>query len=215
MRATFDASVGIVTLAGPLLFFLWLLWVPRISIRFGGEQLGEVIPLPRNGRIPFATTVASKRPCRLLRLWVEFNPDEVELSARGAELAPSLDVQLAAALTYEGERTIAKKRLAGNFFDYSIRKDGFRVRFVATARRDDAELPFLLSMFPSRTIRFNRTAYFVVGKVDQLSLTKYGVPLRPGESVEMCGEQSEEAVYAATEKGTAKVRAIEFLKRTL
>jgi len=165
----------------------WFVYSPRVFIRFGGAD-GFVNPVAvaRAGRIPFAVSVKSAKHCRILSTIVEFDPREVDLQAPGAtdELTADRSLPMAVALRFGGPPAVTRGLLAAHYFDYSSKAQRFSLKFMITAKLDDAEIPFPLSMFSARTERLQQTVQFRVVKGTVMGIRHFGLLLKPGESLQ-------------------------------
>jgi hypothetical protein len=197
----------------PLLVYFARSYLPKVSFRVGNMLVAEPINVPRNGRIHFAVFTESKRRIMMSGVWVEFDPDEVDLSkTKGAEQRLTTDGESPVALFFPEVRIVAKGHLQANHFDYQARKDAFRVNLVAYATVDVAELPWLLDMFGPKTLRVERTLRFSVS-ADPSNIPELGLVLRPKEGMSVEGPQAQEAIWAKTDKAGTAVKIIEFAEK--
>jgi hypothetical protein len=210
---TFLSILALIVALIPLLVYFARSYLPRVSFRVGDMLGSEPIHVPRSGSIRFAVLTELKKRVILSGVWVEFDPDEVDLSkTKGADQRLTADNEFPVALFFPEVRIISKGHLQANHFDYHTRKDAFRTKLVAYATVDIAELPWLLDMFGPKTFRIERTLYFLVtddpGKIPEL-----GLLLRPGEAMSVEGPQAQEAIWAKADKPATKLKLIEFVEK--
>ena len=86
------------------------------------------------------------------------------------------------------------------------------MKIVVRAETDEDELPFLLNMFPAPKITAERLIGFEVAKGMGHDLKKLGLTIRPGESIQSEGIQSQEAFWAVADKGIAQVKIREIIE---
>lgn len=193
-------------------FLHWIFYSPKPFIRVSGEQTGDPIQIPEKGKVFFAVSTESNLKTKLLEVWVSFNPDEVDLfKTKGAEQRGIVDSIFPFALLFPEQRIIIKGNLQGNYFEYEPKKLEFLVKFTTISEPEQAELPFLINMFPPRKIQIERIVKFQTVKGYTLDLQRNGLKLLPGEYVHLEGVQSQEAVYAATEEGVATLKVREII----
>jgi hypothetical protein len=164
----------------------WFVYSPRVFIRFGGAGgLVSPVVVAQTGRIPFAVSAKSTKHCRILGTVVEFDPREVDLQAPGAtdDFTADRSLPMAVALHFSGPPAVTRGVLAAHYFDYSSKADRFSLRFIVTAKLDDTEIPFPLSMFPARTEQLQQTVQFRVVKGTVMDISHFGLLLKPGESL--------------------------------
>ena len=122
------------------------------------------------------------------------------------------DNQFPMAILFIGRRVVRAGYLQTNHFDYKPKTDEFSVKILVRAETDEAELPFLLNMFPAPKIIAERVVRFKVVKGMECDLKKLGLILGPGESLQSEGVQSQEAIWAVADKGTAQVKVREVIE---
>lgn len=64
-------------------------------------------------------------------------------------------------------------------------------------------------MFSPRKVHSERTVKFFVKESIPMDLKTHGIAIGPWESLQVVGTQSQEAVWAATDKGEATVKIME------
>src|SRR3989344_3304888 len=99
--------------------------------------------------------------------------------------------------------------LQTNHFDYQPKTDNFSVKITVKAEADEAELPFLLNMFPSPKVISERVIRFRVDKDMVRDLKKLGLTISPGESFQSEGVQSQEALWAMSDRGVVQAKVTE------
>src|SRR3989344_4372761 len=200
----------------PLCGYLWLRWFysPKIIIRVGGDQQGvELIQVPEKDSIPFGISTRSGLKTFISEVWVSFNDDCVNLSkTKGGEKRITTDNQFPMAILFSDRRAVKQSYLQTNYFDYEPKIDNFSVKIIVRAETDEAELPFLLNMFPAPKIIAKRLIGFKVAKGMEHDLRKLGLTIRPGESIQGEGIQSQEAFWAVADKGIAQVKIREIIE---
>lgn len=200
----------------PLGTYFLLRWPysPRILIRVGGDQQGtEPIQISEKGNVPFGISTGSKVKAFIYEVWVGFNDDEVDLSeTKGGEKRITADTQFPLAILFSERRAVKRGYLQTNYFDYEPKADNFSVKILVRAEADEAELPFLLNMFPVPKIVSERIVKFKVIKGITHDLKKLGLTIGPGESIQSEGVQSQESFWAVADKGIAQVKVREITK---
>lgn len=202
----------------PLLAYLlhWKFYSPKPFIRVSGEQSGDPIHIPEKGNILFAVSTKSDRKSVLSEVWVNFNPDEVDLSkTKGAEKRVTVDNrfpnEFPLAILFPEKRIIVKGHFRGNYFDYETKKTDFSVKFIINSQIQTTTLPFLLNMFPARTMQREWIVRFKVIQGYTANIPRYGLALLPKESLHLEGIQSQGAMHAATSKGIGSLKVIELI----
>ena len=188
---------------------------PAVSIRYGGQEMWPSVPVPLDGRVPFATISGSSHRTKLTSVRVLYDPTTVDLSStKGAVERLSVENDFPASIDFDDDAgaTIVKNHILGNFFDFSSKAQVFAVKFEVTAETDPAELPFLVSMFSPRRERFDQEVTFSTDINVVPDLKKYGLEIRPGECVETTGIQAHEGVSCVAETGQVKVKVLEVTK---
>ncbi len=210
---TFLSILALLVALTPLLIYFARSYLPKVSFRVGDMLGSEPIHVPRNGSIRFALSTESKKRVMLAGVWVEFDPDEVDLSkTKGAAQGITADNDFPVSLSFPEVRVISKGYLQANHFDYQARKDAFRTKLVAHATVDIAELPWLLDMFGPKTFRVEQTLRFLVAD-DPSEIRELGLLLRPGEAMSVEGPQAEEAVWAKTDIAGTTLKIIELVEK--
>lgn len=190
----------------------WM-YSPKIIFRVAGEQNGEPIKTSHVGRINFAVSTKSSHKIILSEVFVGFSPDKVDLSkTKGAETRVDVNTEFPMTLLFPEKRTITKKHLQANYFDYETNNSEFLIKFTAFVNVDETEIPHVLDMFAPKKIRVERIVKFNVAKDNELF--KKGLRLAPGESVLVEGSQAQEAVWAQSEKDSATVKIHEIVKKS-
>ena len=168
--------------------YLWLRWFysPKIIIRVGGEQQGtEMIQVPESSNVPFGISTGSKLKAFVSEVWVSFNDEEVDLhKTKGGERRITTDNQFPMAVLFPERRAVKQGYLQTNYFDYKQKTDNFSVKITVRAETDEAELPFLLNMFPEPRVIAERVVKFKAVKGMINDLKKLGLIMLPGESVQ-------------------------------
>ena len=221
-----EITIGIISLIISLLaivlaiiplgiyFIQKLFYSSKVFFRIGGEQAGEPIQIPENGRVDFAVSTELKHKIFISEVWVSFDPDQVDLfKTRGAEKRGTLEEQFPVAILFPDRRVIKKDNFQGNYFDYETKISEFLIKLTAISEIDETELPLILRMFPTSKISTELIVKFKVFKDIAFNLQKTGLMLRPNESLEVEGTQAQEAVMASSEKETAKLRVIEIIEK--
>lgn len=197
----------------PFCAYLWLRWFysPKIIIRVGGDQQGvELIQVPESGNVPFGISTKSKLKAFVSEVWVSFNDEEVDLyKTKGGERRITTDNKFPMAILFPERRTIKQSYLQTNYFDYEPKVDHFSLKITARVETDEAELPFLLNMFPAPKVITERVIKFKVVKGMINDLKKLGLTMLPGESIQSEGIQSQGAFWAVADKGVAQVKVHE------
>ena len=195
-------------------FLLRSFYSPKIFIRVGGDQQGvEPIQLSEKGDVPFGISTGSKIKAFISEVWVSFNDDCVDLSKTGGgEKRITTDNQFPMAILFSDRRAVKQGYLQTNYFDYEPKIDNFSVKIIVRAETDEAELPFLLNMFPAPKIIAERLIEFKVAKGMEHDLRKLGLTIRPGESIQSEGIQPQEAFWAVADKGIAQVKIREIIE---
>ena len=198
----------------PLLAYLlhWKFYSPKPFIRVSGEQSGDPIHIPEKGNIFFAVSTKSDRKSVLSEVWVNFNPDEVDLfKTKGAEKRVTVDNKFPLAILFSEKRIIVKGHFQGNYFDYEAKKTDFSIKFIINSQIRTTTLPFLLNMFPARTMQREWIVRFKVIQGYTANIPRYGLALLPKESLHLEGIQSQGAMQAATSKGIGSLKVIELI----
>lgn len=200
----------------PFCAYLWLRWFypPKIIIRVGGDQQGiEMIQVPESGNVPFGISMGSKLKAFVFEVWVGFNDEEVDLyKTKGGERRITTDNQFPMAILFPERRTVKQGYLQTNYFDYEQKTDNFSVKITVRAETDEAELPFLLNMFPTPKMIAERVIKFKVVKGMTNDLKKLGLTMLPGESMQSEGVQSQGAFWAVADRGIAQVKVREVIE---
>lgn len=200
----------------PFCAYLWLRWFysPKIIIRVGGDQQGsEMIQVPESGNVPFGISMGSKLKAFVSEVWVSFNDEEVDLhKTKGGERKITTDNQFPMAVLFPERRAIKQGYLQTNYFDYESKAGHFSVKIITRAETDEAELPFLLNMFPAPKMITARVIKFKVVKGMANDLKKLGLTMLPGESIQSEGVQSQEAFWAVADRGIAQVKVREVIE---
>lgn len=200
----------------PFCAYLWLRWFysPKIIIRVGGDQQGvEPIQVPERGDVPFGVSTGSKLKAFISEVWVSFNDEEVDLyKTKGGERRITTDNQFPMAILFTGRRVVKASYLQTNHFDYEPKADTFSVKITVRATVDEAELPFLLNMFPVPKMITARVIKFKVVKEMANDLKKLGLTMLPGESIQSEGIQSQEALWAVADRDVAQVKVREIIE---
>ena len=200
----------------PFCTYLWLRWFysPKIIIRVGGDQQGvELIQVPESGNVPFGISTKSKLKTFVSEVWISFNDEEVDLyKTKGGEKRITTDNQFPMAILFPERRAIKQGYLQTNYFDYEPKVDHFSLKITARAETDEAELPFLLNMFPAPKVITERVIKFKVVKGMVNDLKKLGLTMLPGESMQSEGIQSQEAFWAVADRGIAQVKVREVIE---
>jgi hypothetical protein len=193
---------------------LQLFYKPKISIRVGGDQQGnKIINVLEKGEISFAICASTKFKTYISEIWVNFNNIEVDLSkTKGAETRITTERQFPVSILFSGLKTIKVGYLQANFFSYNSISENFSIKITVRVETDEADLPFLLTMFPSPKVIFERIVEFKVVKGMISDLNQLGLKLNPGESIQVEGVQSQEAVYVNSEKALSQIKIIEICK---
>ncbi len=199
----------------PFCAYLWLRWFysPKIIIRVGGDQQGvELIQVPESGNVPFGISTKSKLKAFVSEVWVSFNDEEVDLyKTKSGERRITTDNQFPMAILFPERRAIKQGYLQMNYFDYEPKADHFSLKIAARVATDEAELPFLLNMFPAPKVTAERLIRFKAAKGMEHDLKKLGLTIGPGESIQSEGVQSQEAFWAVADKGVAQVKVREVI----
>lgn len=218
--ATLSLILSAVALIPVIAYYLrWQFYSPRLFVRVGGDQQGQPISVPSEGMIQFAIGTKSRRRVYVTEVWVGFDEEGMDLSeTKGAGQRFTTEHHFPRALLFSEKRIVIRRHLQGNHFVYRAKAAEFAVRFVAVAEVDEAEMPFLLDMFPPpkrrlvRTVRFRTTS-------EPRTLQQLGLAVQPGEALHVEGIQAQEAAWAATDKGEAQVIVREIIddgdKRTV
>ena len=195
-------------------FLLRSFYSPKIFIRVGGDQQGvDPIQLSEKGDVPFGISTGSKIKAFISEVWVSFNEDEVDLfKTKGIEKRITTDNLFPTAILFSDRRAVKRGYLQTNYFDYEPKIDNFSVKIIVRAETDEAELPFLLNMFPAPKIIAERLIRFKVAKGMEHDLRKLGLTIRPGESIQSEGIQSQEAFWAVADKGIAQLKIREIIE---
>ena len=191
-------------------FLLRSFYSPKIFVRVGGDQQGvEPTQVLERGNVPFGISTGSKIKVFISEVWVSFDDEQVDLSkTKGGEKRITTDNQFPMAILFSERRAVKQGYLQTNYFDYEPKIDNFFVR----AETDETELPFLLNMFPAPKITAERLIGFEVVKGMGHDLKKLGLTIRPGESIQSEGIQSQEAFWAVADKGIAQVKIREIIE---
>lgn len=117
--------------------------------RIGGEQSGEPIIVPKEGRIFFGISAESKLRSFVSEVWVYFDPGEVDLSkTKGAEKRTTVKLHYPIALYFSGTRVVKDKIFQGFFWEHQAISSKFTLKFIAYGQIDETETPFH-DMFPA------------------------------------------------------------------
>ncbi len=191
-------------------FVLKLFYTPKVNFRISGEQTGDTIVVAKNGRVYIAVYTDSDKSLSIEEVWVQFNPDEVNLyKTSGAEQRTTLDKKFPVALLFSDKRAITKDHLQANYFDYEASGTQFTVKIIAEGRVDERQLPFLLDIYKPSYIYSERVVVFQsFGDVTN-DIRRNGLKQYPKEVILIEGKQSQESVMAATDSGTATLKIYE------
>lgn len=215
MLVLISTALSVVALI-PFCAYLSLRWFysPKIIIRVGGDQQGiEMIRVPESGNVPFGISMGSKLKAFVSEIWVSFNDEEVDLhKTKGGERRITTDNQFPMAVLFPERRAIKQGYLQTNYFDYESRADHFSVKITIRVEADEAELPFLLNMFPAPKVIAERVIKFKVSKGMVNDLKKLGLTMLPGESIQSEGVQSQGAFWAVADRGIAQVKVREVIE---
>lgn len=171
-----------------------------------------MIQVPESGSVPFGISMESKLKALVSEVWVSFNDEEVDLhKTKGGERKITTDNQFPMAVLFPERRAVKQGYLQTNYFDYKQKTDNFSIKITVRAETDEAELPFLLNMFPVPKVIAERVVKFKVVKGMINDLKKLGLTMLPGESIQGEGIQSQEAFWAVADKGIAQVKVREIV----
>jgi hypothetical protein len=197
----------------PLMAYVARYLLPKVSFRVGGLLLVEPIRVPKSGTINFAVFTESKRRVLLSGVWVEFDPDEVDLSkTKGAEHRITADSEFPVALFFPEIRIVSKGNLQANHITYQAMKEAFRIKLAAYAAVDVAELPWLLDMFGTKVFRADRLLRFSVSE-DLRDLLELSLAVLPGERMSIEGPQAQEEVWAKADNAGTTMKVIEVAEK--
>lgn len=200
----------------PFCAYLWLRWFypQKIIIRVGGDQQGvEPIQVPERDNVPFGVSTGSNLKASISEVLVSFNDEEVDLSkTKGGERRITTDNQFPVAILFPERRAIKQGYLQTNYFDYEPKNDHFSIKITTRVETDEAELPFLLNMFPAPKTITERVIKFKVVKGMAKDLKKLGLTILPGESIQSEGVQSQGAFWAVADRGVARVKVREVIE---
>lgn len=206
--------IGLTIALGTLTFSLIYWWriSPKVFFRVAGEQLGEPIPTSNRESIFFAIGTSSPNQVNILSLAVYFDDNQVDLfKTKGIEKEMSTERQLPMAIIFPEQKVVTKNRLQTNYFDFQAKADNFTIKLVATVEPDHSRLPFWFSILPVRKVHKERIVQFRIDADPAPSLQKQGLMLKPGESFQIAGPQSQEGISAAASQGTVTVDVREIL----
>lgn len=204
-------ALGILSLIVYLIH--WKFYSPRLLFRVSGEQLGEPIKVNPVGQVKFAAFTKSTKKTQVLGLWIHFHPHEVDLfKTRGTKNEMTVDRQFPLSIAFGEEKEVVKGTLQANYFNYQAKGNKFTVKFDVLSEINPTELPFLLDMFPPRKVRSTRIVTFEVEKNVVLDLKTHGLTLLPGEAIQMKGVQSQEGVWAVSDKEGAVLSITEIVE---
>jgi hypothetical protein len=191
----------------------WKFYSPRLLFRVAGEQWGEPIKVNPIGQVLFATFTKSSKKIRVLGLWIHFHPDEVDLfKTRGAKKEMTVDRQFPMSIEFGEEKDVVKGTLQVNYFNYQAKGNKFIVKFDSLSEINPTELPFLLDMFPPRKVRSTKIVTFKVDNNVVTDLKTHGLFLLPGEAMQMIGIQSQEGMWAVSEKEGTVIEVRELIE---
>jgi hypothetical protein len=191
----------------------WKFYSPRLLFRVSGEQMGEPIKVNPVGHVGFATFTKSTKKIRVLGLWINFHPNEVDLfKTRGIEKKMTVDREFPMSIAFGEEKEVVKGTLQANYFNYQAKGNKFTVKFDILSEINPTELPFLIDMFPPRKVRSMRTVTFEVDKNVVMDLKTHGLTLLPGEAMQTVGVQSQEGVWAVSDKEGAVLNVMEIVE---
>lgn len=190
----------------------WLFFDPQIFFRIAGEQKGEPIIVLPVCRIPFAVSTNSFSRVILLSVSVCFNDDLVTLfSTKGIQKQLTVDREFPMEILFQEEKHVIRKTLQANYFDVQAQRDSFSIKFKTVAEVDHAKLPFLFSILPVRRVEAEWVVSFEVDPNVKMTEQTHGLMIKPGEAIQIAGEQSQERVTAATDKGVGTLRVREIV----
>lgn len=197
----------------PILSVVYWVWIsPRIFFRVAGEQSGNPICVKRNARIPFAVSTRSSGYVNIINVSVYFDDNQINLfKTLGVQKEMSTDRVFPMAIIFPEKKEVKKYTLQSNYFDVQEKVDNFSVKLVAVAEPDHSRLPFWLSILPARTVRKEKIIHFRVDLNLQEDMRKQGLLLKPRESIQIIGVQSQSEMSAVADKGTVAVDVREIL----
>jgi hypothetical protein len=214
MYETISLVLGTLSILSLIVYLIhWKFYSPRLLFRVSGEQLGEPIKVNPVGQVGFASFTKSAKKIRVLGLWIHFHPKEVDLfKTRGTEKKMTVDRQFPMSIVFGEEKEVVKGTLQVNYFNYQAKGNKFTVKFDILSEINSTELPFLLDMIPSRKVRSTRTVTFEVDKNVVMDLKTHGLLLLPGEAMQTVGVQSQEGVWAVSDKEGAVLSTMEIVE---
>lgn len=183
---------------------------PRIFFRVSGEQAGEPITLKPEGQVSFAIGTTSKRSVVVSKMWID-TEDGVEISGKDGKKGLTTDRCFPVTVVFAAQRIVTQAHLQGVSVRYKATAPAFRLKVGAIAALEETDQGFLVDMFPPRRVKRERTVAFRVDGNARLSLQQSGLAVHPGEALHVDGAQAQDAMWAATEKGTAEVQVRELL----
>lgn len=195
--------IGAATLAVYLV--RWYLYSPRVFIRIGGEQGGEPILAKAQGKLYFAIGTRSKRRVVISGVWASCNDAYVGIGAKGARQILTIDSEFPLAVVFSDRRVVSRMHLQGNYVNYRAKGRAFAIKIEAISEVDETEHPFLVDMFAPRKAKTERVILFNVDPQANRTLQESGLALHPGEALHMEGVQAQDEVWAAADKGEAKL----------
>jgi len=206
--------LGVLGISSLVVYLIrWKFYSPHLLFRVAGEQLGEPIKVNPIGQVPFATFTKSSKKIRVLGLWIYFNPDDVDLfKTRGAKKEMTVDRQFPMSIAFGEEKDVVKGTLQANYFKYQAKGNKFIVKFDGLSEINSTELPFLLDMFSPRKVRSTRTVTFEVDNNVVTDLKTHGLPLLPGEAMQTVGVQSQEGIWAVSDKEGTVIEVMELVE---
>ncbi len=167
-------------------FILYLIqryvYTPQVFFRIGGEQSGEPIVVPKEGRRDFAVSTKSRYRTIISEVWVCFNPDDVNLSKMGGKIRINTDQELSMALCFSRVIDVKDKFLNAFGWEYQALSPEFTLKFIAYGQIDETENPFS-DMFPARKFRSERLVKFKIREENRSELKKTGLALEPREAI--------------------------------
>lgn len=203
----------ILALVAPILSVVYWVWIsPRLFFRVAGEQSGNPIYIKRNARVSFAVGTKSSGYVNIISIAVYFDNDQVDLfKTSGIQKEMSIDRLFPMAIIFPEKKVVKKYTLQANYFDIHEKVNSFSVKLVTVAEPNHSRLPFWLSILPVRATQKEKVIHFRVDPDLREDLKKQGLQLKPKESVQVTGVQSQSGMSAIADKGTAMVDVREIL----
>ncbi len=205
--------LSVVALSPYILYLIQrYVYAPKLFFRVSGEQSGEPIIVPKEGKIIFAVSTKSHHRTFISEVWVYFNPDEVDLlKTAGAEKRATMEQNFPLALFFSGTRAVKDMTFQVFFGDHEAIFPKFTLKLIAYGQIDETEIPFH-DMFPVRKLRSERLVRFEVQEEYQYDLMKRGFLQKPGETFQIEGEQAQYGIMAASDKQGGQLKIIELFK---